>query len=1215
MRIVIDMQGAQTASRFRGIGRYTMAFAQAVVKNRGEHEIILALSGLFPDTIESIRAAFEGLLPQENIRIWHAPGPVREEHPGNESRRDVAELIREAFLASLQPDVIHISSLFEGYVDDAVTSIGRFDQTTPVSAILYDLIPLLNPDHYLKPNPSYEQYYLRKIEFLKQAQLHLAISDFARREAIETLASTASKSIAISTAVDNQFQPHTISDETAGELLAKYGITRPFVLYTGGADERKNLPRLIEAYAALPRSIRTAHQLVFAGQMPDGNTAQFKHLARNAGLIVDELVFTGYVTDADLVQLYNLCKVFVFPSWHEGFGLPALEAMACGAPVIGADTTSLPEVIDLDDALFDPFDVDSIALKLDQAMHDEAYRQRLRAHGLQQAKKFSWNETGRRAISAWESTPSRMVRDQSAWGPISEQLASSYGRLISHISSVKIGSSEDIDSDLRRTATSLARNEQELDSYLRPIALPEMITWRIEGPFDSSYSLALVNREIARGLAALGHRVVLHSTEGPGDFPPNESCLLENPDLAAMYRLSADVAPIDADIVSRNLYPPRVADMTARFNFLHAYGWEESGFPLDWIDAFNLSLQGMTVMSEHVRKVMTDHGVTGPIAVSSLGVDHWQRITPDASYKLEAKTFRFLHVSSCFPRKGADVMLRAYGRAFRASDNVTLVIKAFPNPHNEIHRWLEEAQANNPDFPDVLILETDYSDSELKALYSQCHALVAPSRAEGFGLPMAEAMLSDLAVITTAWGGQTDFCTPETAWLIDYSYARAKTHFGLTASVWAEPDEEHLAALMKEVFTTPREVRNARIRAGRRLLRERFSWTHAAQRMVDAARACAQRIEIKAPRIGWVTTWNTRCGIATYSEHLINNLPAGVTVLAPHASTTTGEDGSNVCRCWSAGDLNDLTDLVKAIETHALDTLVIQFNYGFFDLATFGQFLVQQIESSRSIVVTMHATIDPVHAPHKQLSLLAPALKRCHRVLVHSPYDMNRLKQLGVIDNVTLFPHGILDYTPPAKAPLDRDRPFVMASYGFFLPHKGLLELIDSMFILRERGFNIRLNMVNAAYPASESTDIIDQAKRQLESLDLREIVSLCNDYLSEAESLKKLADADLVVFPHQETGESSSAAVRYGIASGRPVAVTPLNIFEDVEAAVHFLPGQSPKEIAEGLAVLVDLLRSEDDTIKEKEDSCAKWQQEHSYSRLGPRLYGILTSLLSAIK
>jgi hypothetical protein len=102
MRIVIDMQSAQTESRFRGIGRYTLPLAQAIVRNQGEHEIILSLSGLFPDTIEPIRAAFDDLLPQENIRVWHAPGPVRECEPGNKWRREVDRVV---MLAELKQDL------------------------------------------------------------------------------------------------------------------------------------------------------------------------------------------------------------------------------------------------------------------------------------------------------------------------------------------------------------------------------------------------------------------------------------------------------------------------------------------------------------------------------------------------------------------------------------------------------------------------------------------------------------------------------------------------------------------------------------------------------------------------------------------------------------------------------------------------------------------------------------------------------------------------------------------------------------------------------------------------------------------------------------------------------------------------------------------------------------------------------------------------------
>lgn len=405
MRIVIDMQGAQTESRFRGIGRYTLSFALAVARNRGPHEVILALSGLLPESIEPIRAAFDGLLAQENIRVWHAPGPVQEAGPGNDARRRVAQRVREAFLASLEPDVIHISSLFEGYVDDAVISIGCFHQSTAVSVSLYDLIPLLNPDQYLKPNPRYAQHYQRKIEDLKKADCLLAISEFTRQEGEGHLVASKGRIVNISTAIDSIFRPVCVDDAATAQLRRKFGLRPLFILYTGGSDSRKNLTRLIRAYAALPAPVLAEHQLLLAGKIPDFQIAEYKQLAKALGLKPDDLCFTGYVTDEELVQLYNLCKLFIFPSWHEGFGLPALEAMACGAPVIGANTSSLPEVIGLDAALFDPLDVDSITAKIAQALADNTFRTTLRDHGLQQAQQFSWDQTAQRAIDAWEALP------------------------------------------------------------------------------------------------------------------------------------------------------------------------------------------------------------------------------------------------------------------------------------------------------------------------------------------------------------------------------------------------------------------------------------------------------------------------------------------------------------------------------------------------------------------------------------------------------------------------------------------------------------------------------------------------------------------------------------------------------------------------------------------------------------------------------------------
>lgn len=403
MRIVIDMQGAQTGSRFRGIGRYTMNFVKSVARNRGTHEIILALNGLFPETIESIRTAFDGLLPQKNILVWHAPGPVHKATQDNDSRREVAELIREAFLASLQPDIIHICSLFEGFGDDAVTSIHRFDVHTPVSVILYDLIPLLNPAQYLMPNPSYKKYYDSKLVYLQKASRYLAISESSQQEGTKSLGKPATFFVNISGGIEERFKPILIDNSNAVKLKRKIGLHKEFILYAGVADERKNLPRLIKAYAALPVSLRDRYQLVLAGDMPSDRLLRLKQEAKFAGIRQSELCFTGYISDEELVQLYNLCALYVFPSWHEGFGLPALEAMACGAPVIAANSSSLPEVVGLEEALFDPMDVDAITARMQQVLEDDTFRTRLREHAVYQSKRFSWDVTAKRALTAWES--------------------------------------------------------------------------------------------------------------------------------------------------------------------------------------------------------------------------------------------------------------------------------------------------------------------------------------------------------------------------------------------------------------------------------------------------------------------------------------------------------------------------------------------------------------------------------------------------------------------------------------------------------------------------------------------------------------------------------------------------------------------------------------------------------------------------------------------
>ena len=402
MRIVIDMQGAQTASRFRGIGRYSRALALAMAQNAGEHEIFLALNGAFPESIADIHRTFAPVLPKERILVFAIPSPVAECDPLNIWRARAAEKIREYFLHTLQPDAVVLTSLFEGFIDNASTSVGKFCSGGTTAVILYDLIPLMNPDTYLA-DPAHREYYERKIESLQNAGLLLSISAYSRLEAINRLGFTPQRVVNISTAADAHFKPHTGSSDEITQLLLRLGITRKMVMYApGGFDPRKNLDGLITAYSLLPDKLRTTHQLVIASKLSEPVRFHLEQISKSAGLAADELILTDYLTETELQALYSSTTLFVFPSKHEGFGLPALEAMACGAPVIGANNTSIPEVIGCTEALFDASSTQSIADKIAQVLQDEPMRNRLRMHGMEQASRFSWDETAKRAITALE---------------------------------------------------------------------------------------------------------------------------------------------------------------------------------------------------------------------------------------------------------------------------------------------------------------------------------------------------------------------------------------------------------------------------------------------------------------------------------------------------------------------------------------------------------------------------------------------------------------------------------------------------------------------------------------------------------------------------------------------------------------------------------------------------------------------------------------------
>mgnify|MGYP000473369081 CR=1 FL=1 len=380
-----------------------MALAKAMVRNAGSHDIHILLSNAFPETIDPICREFKNLLPRDNIHIWKLPLPVAELFPANAWRLRAAQLVREQMLASLRPDFVHITSLFEGSGDDAVSSIGLNGVHIPTAVTLYDLIPLVYEKQYLVDERQRAWYY-RRLYQLKRADLLLAISESSKEEGIKYLQLDREKVINISSAVDDCFKPLTANAEQVTQLRDRYRLSKPYVMYTGGIDLRKNIEGLIEAYAHLPQTLKSTHQLAIVCSVRQEDKDRLKAFVKKVGLNEADVVFTGFVPDQDLPLLYQACKLFVFPSWHEGFGLPALEAMSCGVPVIAANTSSLPEVVGNSKALFDPRSIVSMSNKISEVLTQPELAAELVQHGLKQAKLFSWDVSAKRALAAMEES-------------------------------------------------------------------------------------------------------------------------------------------------------------------------------------------------------------------------------------------------------------------------------------------------------------------------------------------------------------------------------------------------------------------------------------------------------------------------------------------------------------------------------------------------------------------------------------------------------------------------------------------------------------------------------------------------------------------------------------------------------------------------------------------------------------------------------------------
>ncbi len=235
---------------------------------------------------------------------------------------------------------------------------------------------------------------------VRRAYAVLTVSEFSKRDIVRRYCVAPERVFVAHGEADPMFR--LFHDEgLLADVRARYGTGERFILCVANLQPRKNLRTLIAAYVKLRRADATRHRLVLVGRKAWLHDDTFA-AARTSGY-ADDLVFTGYVPDVDLVALYNAADLFAYPSIFEGFGAPPLEAMTCGTPVVTTNTSSIPEVVGDAALLVDPLDAEAMAQAIATVLHDPCLQAQLSAQGLRRATAFSWDIAGRTIVDVYNS--------------------------------------------------------------------------------------------------------------------------------------------------------------------------------------------------------------------------------------------------------------------------------------------------------------------------------------------------------------------------------------------------------------------------------------------------------------------------------------------------------------------------------------------------------------------------------------------------------------------------------------------------------------------------------------------------------------------------------------------------------------------------------------------------------------------------------------------
>ena len=913
--------------------------------------------------------------------------------------------------------------------------------------------------------------------------------------------------------------------EAAGIRAQKKPGAETLFLFVGRIVQNKKIEDIIAVFDWYYCNIDKNSRLLIPGNTgaAESYTAMLRSLIASLPS-KNNIELMGKVPDEKLRNIFLSADMYLSMSEHEGFGIPLLEAMNYGIPVLAYDTAAVGETMGSSGILVKTKEPSAVAKIAYEVLKDKQALEEIIAAQRENIERFS------------------MERIQ---------------KLTAQMIDVWTGK----------------RQETEQKPTVNKIRYSSV---QMQGPFETSYSLAIVNRKLIEAIDHAGFAdASIHCMEGGGDYEPELKNLADKPQAKALWEKGKGVDFPDVGI--RQMYPPTGQPTTAKYSF-QAFGWEEDRIPQKYIKDFNETLCGIGTMSEFVTRSLLDSGLKIPVKTMGLGVELPQNFEQIQSFPLNTKKGTvFLHISSCFPRKGVDVLLKAYFETFTAEDDVCLVIKTFPNPHNRTEEQLSVLRKKYGEgSPEVILLNYDMPEEELFSLYKAASCYVHSARGEGFGLPVAEAMLCRLPVIACNNTGLADFTTEDTALVFGYTMQPAHSHLTENSN-WAEPDIDGLKkrlrdfAFARETLDIEKKVENAF-----KLISTKYTWDAVALRW----KAFLDETIENVPRVkaAMVTTWNTKCGIAEFTrmqmratDHL-----AEYSVFPDRTQSILHDDESYVFpRTWTQFD-KGVDGLISELKASDSEVVELQYNFAFYSVISLGR-IIEALYKTKPVVVHLHsAKYFDDHINKSNEKFIKKAYNKAAAFIVHQAEDINYLIKHGVKRSlIRVIPLGQLTCPQEDKNRVRdclgiQDKEPVLASYGFLLPNKGVQKTIEAIALLKNQYPNILFIASCAMFGLDVSKEYYENCRNTVNELGLQDNVVMIPDYLEPEESFKLLHAADACVMVYDKTHESSSGAVRFCAAALRPILTTRQNIFKEFEEGTLQIEDNSPSEIAKGLTQLL---------------------------------------------